>query len=1597
MKLSGTRQSQIDELKRLKAICYLRNNPAKENISRNENSERGKSMPQHMKKLKSQISNWQEYEIKAKKLEENFQRFARDFKYPKKISNTLNQSEIIDPFNNSLNISNTEIHNKTITNYDNSIIETENSPIKRIINNLMNKPQNLIWEEMQKFYEKIFLGLKSLAITQSQEHEIKAAQHENKISFEKLCFSDCNPSTRNTIIKTQFGEIIENFNKITDKIKLIASKSFQNYKLRDIKSVFSAIFDGFLHMILTFILQFFNSCILSVKLNIGFTKMQTIYEKIYFDNKISALGKIRQNANFLLRQRKEKSLINFLQTKIPKFQFGNIKMLENSLFKWKYGIKTMKISETQKLLDFYNKLLNCINSKNPWSEFNFLLNNYLTKHCVLEYCDFIRFDKNTNEFIYNIPETQLFTDKLENSSEKSKKIQEIKYSFSSMSGIISSITKQIIKNQKLFSDSQYYTSEPVEIRNIFEDTRLNKIYDFPYIQNCEKLYENGLFLLAIPIIDNKNGNFNGIIRIYKKSEIKNIDKNILNFINEICEFIKGIYENFNKIIVARQEILNKNNEIIKRYEKLQESSKFYKNCIWENLRLILETENFEEIYQNIEKCAKNLFFADQISILEIENETNIIKNMRNPYETLNDFYALETIRKNKILENNMKNKQILYIPIKNIDKNITNKFIIYAERLDNENKWSEEINEDLLEIIYFLFPIFIQRIAGLNELNEFNQNANYQINLHMKNIASFQIFNLLNKKYKEKLSNGITNISKYCIFQYKNFTPNQILLPKIIQVLSKILQRNFNEFRKNSNINSHKIFIMKNAIKIMQNQSLILLRNYFIKYQRKTQEINQKLSLVRITEKFAPKIKNTKISIILLKHMQNYNITLKKYFSKWSKNAKNMLEIMQKRKKSIQDFTILFTKKFMRNSMNFFIQKISKISGQNSAKFKILKYLINKHIFIVKKLNFSKLRTKISQISLLQKSQQNAIIFMNAKIHKIILLKLGVFINRWRSQIISDAKNERSKCLEMTEKCKTTELLHDFSSKTFSMIEQIIDISYSCNNIEDLLTNTIFLEIISHLRLYFKNKFSSSEVLLTISLPAFTKNCFYLLQTKSENIASPISIPNSIQTYENISIPENLSFIKINEPDPFLSQIGATRSILKFQNLTKSDSLFSSVILRKVRSYKSGLILPILQNGNLLGTLEFYKKELAGYNEKEEILIKENCDEIMSKFYAVTNTALSNIMRKIEKLQIDRQNSILFDSFISQISKTNTLSSIINKMALIATKLLNSDKSLIILTQDDEINNKKLAYFYSFSDAHVYSFDFSGTFIETIVSTGETIIFPTEEDIKQNNLKAQSINEEEFNQIKYIPIMGNTEKTQCVLELCYKNVQHSVPESEKINELTQIFIETLSKEIEQFMHKISFFTQRISNILIKHAEKLSANSFSKWKKLVECLKKHENTISAAQEKLNVEKHLAEIMGVNSEYQKEISQNEEEINKIAKSVKMHNEKISELENEQQNLEVEKNAKLKFLASALLFNQMETYNSKVSKLHNSWENWTNRLIVYKSKITAQKETEKILEMHKKSEKKAAMVFMMKTMKKICMNKIGLIFGCIKEFHN
>ena len=92
-----------------------------------------------------------------------------------------------------------------------------------------------------------------------------------------------------------------------------------------------------------------------------------------------------------------------------------------------------------------------------------------------------------------------------------------------------------------------------------------------------------------------------------------------------------------------------------------------------------------------------------------------------------------------------------------------------------------------------------------------------------------------------------------------------------------------------------------------------------------------------------------------------------------------------------------------------------------------------------------------------------------------------------------------------------------------------------------------------------------------------------------------------------------------------------------------------------------------------------------------------------------------------------------------------------------------------------------------------------------------------------------------------------------------------------------------------------------------------------------------------------------------------------------------EEYNEIKNDVEHLNSEKIAKLKFLATVLLYNQFDAYKSKESKLRLAWACWKHNIFCEKVVTLSLKEIGELNRMH---------------INKRCTTGVGIINRCMKQ---
>jgi len=604
---------------------------------------------------------------------------------------------------------------------------------------------------------------------------------------------------------------------------------------------------------------------------------------------------------------------------------------------------------------------------------------------------------------------------------------------------------------------------------------------------------------------------------------------------------------------------------------------------------------------------------------------------------------------------------------------------------------------------------------------------------------------------------------------------------------------------------------------------------------------------------------------------------------------------------------IRLKQKMLIGAGSLFLRKVQTQLLRQEERRNILRYLvINKQRTILAR-GFQVYKRAIHKLQIEEQEATNKLHKLyNLLLHQVIVTK-GSALNIWRNRIMEILKNKNTKLKEDMNKLIMQGDKEEFTSNVFNSIKQLLTTTVSSS--EELLANTIFKELITNITKYYCKEYKADICLITILL----NNKYYIANTS----------------------------IIINENDDIIEHLNDSKTPLKFINV---DPINPSIQQRNLKDVKVGLATPIVYNKNLIGSIELYKKTANAFNDID--IIKE-----VKTVCLVANRVLEGESQKIEMETLKQQGKLLYDSLLSSISNSVSLNLMLTSMSTLGSQLLGAEKVLIVLIKEGK------GCFYI--DSSMYSFEINETFIESIVNSGKAM------SLYDN---AQSINEEEYGHIRYLPIKSQGE-VKGVCEVCY-NEDYKVEES-----LEMMYLNLLDYKLEQYKLRLVHFLKVISGALKK--KEMLGKKLLEWRINV---KKHKDSEVYKQGTQKVDKKLAEVAALSDEYKREIEVKNEEIKRAEVEIEEYKEQIESLKGEQEQLDIERSAKLKFLASALLFNQMETYLLKASRLHNSWEIWFSKLFTEKAIKRSKEQINTTLNTHKITERNIAIKMILRIRQRI-----------------
>ena len=1042
----------------------------------------------------------------------------------------------------------------------------------------------------------------------------------------------------------------------------------------------------------------------------------------------------------------------------------------------------------------------------------------------------------------------------------------------------------------------------IEVHNIHEHPKLNLVMDIP-------IQSKVMGLLCMPVI--RNGEVLGVLRMYKENREK-FSRNAIRWGNEVEKCLAAILPKVDETV----KMIESTKELVLEEKVKEENARNelkYKQITHEAIKEIISINNKDQCLCTIEKILKNTIQATNTSIAVYDSEKSYFTNIKG--DVKKSKVLLEALKAKEIVEVREEDKEVLYIPI---EANSC-RGLLCAERDSLSDRWLDRFDQHTWNFLNDILPIFLVHIQKLHYAEAVNSSYNEQL-IKCKRFTSIEnLVFALDKLRLNHLFCGWNTIVKEESFKYKNL--KSLFIFPIITIIKTNIGINFRTLKtairdENKFINSLKVLN-----KIVKAKCNINIRNAWIRYRETVALINHKKSINNISDRYRYTAKNISYS---LDYKADCDVKI----------------ALMKQKVIIRRVCAILNKKYLHNIGRLVLQKLNILHNVKVQRETLLKKVLKIYNNKLRRQGFRKYNNIIKKLFIIKEKYKKG---MNI-IAKVILLhenfKLSAVFDHWRKSLIEKLKTIQKEHKEKAKQLNTIEEQQDFVNTIYSMLNLIIDTTY--NSLEELFQSKEYGELVTCVTQYFSVRFTAYTCLFTVYAPC--DDVYYLCGAKSD-ASKPIF---------TFLLPSN---------DAITNALKETLKPLRFTTLECNDPITTSIKQRRLKFIKAGLILPLINSNNIIGTLELYRKVPKHFAPIEE----EQCIELMSLIFNKLCTTINSLIFSIERREdikfIKEQYKLLIKSFISSNENNGSLNTMLENMKTIGEQLLEANKILIMITD----TNLQLCSFYN--NGRVYNFNFAGTFIESVVNSGESITFPIDE-----NKKVQAISEEEYEFIKYLPIKYKG-KVMCICEICY-SLQERYSGNEMIEE---VYVEALRNGLIHFKNVFGHFLRVLSNAIKIKDRRNFEYSFFMWRSKVKLINYDEEVKLENEEHEKVELKLTEIIQLNQDYSEKIEEQKNMIENVNIEIQNCTEKITELRAEQNELELEKSAKLKFLASALLFNQIEAYSFKASKMQSAWQRWANHLFCEKAIETTEREAENLIEMHKKVEYKAGIRILIKTFKK------------------
>lgn len=264
-------------------------------------------------------------------------------------------------------------------------------------------------------------------------------------------------------------------------------------------------------------------------------------------------------------------------------------------------------------------------------------------------------------------------------------------------------------------------------------------------------------------------------------------------------------------------------------------------------------------------------------------------------------------------------------------------------------------------------------------------------------------------------------------------------------------------------------------------------------------------------------------------------------------------------------------------------------------------------------------------------------------------------------------------------------------------------------------------------------------------------------------------------------------------------------------------------------------------------------------------------------------------------------------------------SELVINLQLILPKIFNSDSANLILIDK---NSENKGYIFQIKDqSEISKFEIQKIELQTNIFTEISPIICE--------------NEKNFCSEIY-PFIRKIFNFNIILELSYKN-EPFLYDSQLGHE--REFLQILSKIIQKSELKINSFLAIIYNIFAKFQKQQLRNSFNKIKQNSKAQIVQNQNEKISTELGEIEQKVQAVLSKKLENEKILEKQHENISELNTELRKNTEKFENLKSEVNQANSEKAVKLKFLATVLLYNQLDAYKSKGIKLKYAFYTWKN----------------------------------------------------------